>query len=68
MELQKEKSDVSGAEELRNLVQHFVPEGDLKQQLDTASDQITEQIRQRPLVAFGVAAAVGFVLGTILKR
>ena len=68
MELEKEKSDVSGIEELRNLAQHFVPEGDLKQQLDNAGDQISDQVRRRPLVAFGVAVAAGFVIGTILKR
>lgn len=68
MELQKEKLDVSGTDELRNLVQHFVPEGDFKQQLDTASDQVSEQIKQRPLAAFGVAVAVGFVFGILLKR
>lgn len=68
MVIEKEETDVSAAEELRNLVQHFVPEGDFKQQFDNAGEQISDQIRQRPLVAFGIAAAVGFVIGTLLKR
>lgn len=68
MEMQKEKSDVSGVDELRNLVNHFVPEGDVKQKIDDAGEQFSDQIRQRPLVAFGLAAAVGFVIGTLLKR
>jgi len=68
MEDLNEKSQVSGVEELKNLFNHLVTEDELKQRLESAREKLTEDVKSNPLAAVGIAAAVGFLLGAILKR
>lgn len=64
----KENPNISGLDELKNLVHHIVPEGEFAKQAEAAKEAVTEKIHEQPLAALGVAFGVGLLLGLLLKR
>ncbi|MCH8557446.1 MAG: hypothetical protein LAT84_06490 [Balneolia bacterium] len=68
MEEFKERPGVSGIDEIKNLFGHIITEDELKNQVGNAKKKLIDEVQKKPLAAVAVAAAVGFVLGSILKR
>jgi ElaB/YqjD/DUF883 family membrane-anchored ribosome-binding protein len=68
MEEFKAQENVSGIKELKNLFNHVITEDELKRQIGEAKTKLKAEIQNKPLAAVGIAVAVGFVLGVLLKR
>lgn len=64
----KENPNISGIEELKNLVHHIVPEGEFSKQAEAAKQAVNETIHQKPLAALGIAFGAGLLLGLLLKK
>ncbi len=68
MENFQEKEEVSKVEEIKNLINHFMTEDEFRNQFGKAKEMLKDEVLSKPLAAVGIAVAVGFVLGAILKR
>ncbi|MCC5933392.1 MAG: hypothetical protein LAT75_11550 [Candidatus Cyclonatronum sp.] len=64
----KDSPNISGLEELKNLVHHIVPEGEFSRQAEAAKQAVNETVHQKPLAALGIAFGAGLLLGLLLKK
>ncbi|AXJ00524.1 hypothetical protein CYPRO_1267 [Cyclonatronum proteinivorum] len=65
---QTKETNISGIEELKNLVHHIIPEGEFTQQAETAKIVVKEKVNEQPLAALAIAFGAGLLLGLILKK
>lgn len=68
MEEFKDRPGLSSIDEIKNLFGHIITEEELRNQLGEAKEKLIDEVQKKPLAAVAVAAAIGFVLGSILKR